>query len=402
MAGTLDEVWTIRLRPLCSSVAWSAIAVLSFACTETQPARSRGAPSDAGRLGVGGSTTTPPATLADARPAPSGQAGASSGCAAGSAVVHVPDASVQTPLPTSSAAPARPVQIARAQSYPSAIVVDATNVFWVNRGFGPADGGIEGAIEKSNLDGSGVTRIAGGQYYSIDIAVDRDNAYWIDFGSSSLTSDGSVMRVSRDGGAIVPLATGLGAPMGIAASGTDVYWTESASGIVARVPSTGGTPVPVASGQKEPLAITVDATSVYWTTGSGNADGFVMKAPLGGGDAVTLASGRGRPAAIAVDATNVYFADGGIWKVPLAGGDPLLLHTPDYPPATSLAVAEGLVYWTDQFSVGKVPVGGGAPAVLSDTENNPSDVAVGPSAIYWTNIGSNASPADGTVSMLAR
>lgn len=74
-------------------------------------------------------------------------------------------------------------------------------------------------------------------------------------------------------------------------------------GSVMRVSINGGPQTAIATGLRWPQQIAVDAMSVYWTT----LDGNVSKAPIGGGPAVTIASGQAASGAIAVDAKNVYW-----------------------------------------------------------------------------------------------
>ncbi|MGA9654616.1 MAG: SUMF1/EgtB/PvdO family nonheme iron enzyme, partial [Polyangia bacterium] len=261
-------------------------------------------------------------------------------------------------------------------------------------GMGGAGGGLTGsdasmASSDSGIGGTTLVVLASGQGYPEGIVVDSTNVYWMAAG------DGTVMKVSKSGGAPTTIVSGLSADIGtFAIDATSIYWNTFNSGTVMKVPIAGGIPTTLASGQNGPAGITVDATNVYWTNWH---DGTVMKVPIvGGGIPTILASGQGQPQRIMVDAVNVYWTtEGGtVMKVPIiCCVTPTTLASGQGDP-NGIAIDPTSVYWANYStpgSVGSVPIGGGTPTILASGQNSPYFVAVDATSVYWVNWG------DGTV-----
>ncbi len=220
--------------------------------------------------------------------------------------------------------------LASNEIYPSGVAIDTTNLYWVDRGYGSADG----LVRKMPLAGGPpVSIVSGLSSRPTAITVAGTEIYYATLGTQG--TDGSVVRVSisndPDAGAGTVVGAAQNNPTSLAADTTGVYWTNYGSyvapdagpqnGAVMRcaVPGCQGGPEEVAGAQMHPRGIAVDANNVYWTNyGSGQSgvsDGSVMKAPKGAasaGDggangATMLASGLLYPDGITVDATYVYF-----------------------------------------------------------------------------------------------
>jgi hypothetical protein len=120
---------------------------------------------------------------------------------------------------------------------------------------------------------------------------------------------------------------------------------------------------------------------------------------VGGGPTAIVADGQSDPFGIAVDASNVYWTnydlDGRVMKVPIAGGNPMLLASRLVYPARVDARA-GTVYWatwTNQCRSGaimKVPIGGGEPTVLATGQTSPDCIPVDATSVNWTSYDSQS------------
>jgi len=112
------------------------------------------------------------------------------------------------------------------------------------------------------------------------IAVDGSYVYWVE------SDTGTLQKVSKNGGAVTPLASGLSQPMRLALDATNVYWTEFAggtagAGAVKSVPLAGGGVATLASGLNGPFAIVADGAAIYWTElGTNGTDGVIKKFEL--------------------------------------------------------------------------------------------------------------------------
>ena len=86
---------------------------------------------------------------------------------------------------------------------------------------------------------------------------------------------------------------------------------------------------------------------------------------------------------IALDASNAYCAtgNGGITKVPLGGGAPVVLTTLS---AYDIAVNATTIYWTNGNTIEQMPIGGGTPTVFAAGQYGASRIAIDGASVYWS------------------
>lgn len=150
-----------------------------------------------------------------------------------------------------------PVELATT-SWPERVAVDETNVYWIDQG--PPTSG----VYTVPIAGGPSTQLSDSALAEpIGLAFDRDNVYYA-------TSDGTVFKVSKNGGPTRMLVTGVGQFVGgLASDGTNLYIDAEAT--LVRVPLTGGSAVAVAGGLRAPERIALDDTSVYIADDAGDA-----------------------------------------------------------------------------------------------------------------------------------
>jgi hypothetical protein len=112
--------------------------------------------------------------------------------------------------------------------------------------------------------------------------VDATSIYFTDAGNAR------VMRMDKQGGTAVPLATGQPGPNRIALDDAYVYWSNSGDGSSGRVKKDGSAVAQtvVTNGVEGPLA--VDAAYVYWSGQNSGAYGLQRLAKDGSGSASRL------------------------------------------------------------------------------------------------------------------
>jgi hypothetical protein len=198
---------------------------------------------------------------------------------------------------------------------------------------------------------------------------DATHVYWIELG-------GTVHGVAKNGGTPFEASYVVGNPTKLTVDATHLYWVIPGSGRVAMAPKPIGeaTHIP---GQAEPNDITTDATHVYWVNaGSAAAMGQLMRARRGDlTTAEVVLSGLDAPVAVVADSDAIYWASktsvsrlvkgeavaatvvagltdvtqigvhgttlygiglDGLWKMPVLGGERVVLHPR---PMSGLAIA---------------------------------------------------------------
>lgn len=151
---------------------------------------------------------------------------------------------------------------------PYRLALGPEHVYWSGLGSG---------LRAAPKTGETTTTLATGDPRTI--AVSDGIVYWTD------PSDDTLKRLGPNGAIEVLASFGAGFPDGLAIDGTHVY-VALAEGSILRVPKDGGEPVPIATGQSLPALVAVDRHCVYWTNTSISpaGDGAVMRAPKDVGD----------------------------------------------------------------------------------------------------------------------
>src|SRR5262249_26301778 len=110
-----------------------------------------------------------------------------------------------------------PTTIASGQTYPSALAIDATNLYWTNNG-------LPGAVMKANLSSLAFSTLVPGINEPFGLAVDSTYVY------VAVTSDDYVIKANLSDGTVVAQLTGLqNNPYGLAIDATNVYFTNAAA-----------------------------------------------------------------------------------------------------------------------------------------------------------------------------
>jgi hypothetical protein len=245
-----------------------------------------------------------------------------------------------------------PVVLAAVKGFPSGIAVDFERVYWtVWIGVDAQTQAYEGRLWSAPKTGGVAALLASGPGLIASLAMDDKRLYWVNLDTKS------VMSVAKVGGSPVTLASGLPYLQGgIQVNATSVYWTTSgevpSEGALMEVPKEGGAVATLASGAFGP-SVAVDNTSVYCSRFDDSAY-LLTRMPQDGGNAVVLASTPTLPGSIALDDSYVYWTTpdtyrgdaGGVWAVAKNGGASIMLAPGGpYGTPTPLAVDCTSVYW---------------------------------------------------------
>ncbi len=142
------------------------------------------------------------------------------------------------------------------QSYnPTAVTVDSSFVYWADRG----NLEFSGEIMRAPIDGGSATSLATGQDEPTWVIVDSSNVYW-------LNSGGEIFRSLLDGGSPVPLATGLADPQFMLLDSSTLFVIDPGGGI-GEVSTDGGPVLWLVDGGGSGWPA-LDSTTFYWATES--------------------------------------------------------------------------------------------------------------------------------------
>lgn len=269
----------------------------------------------------------------------------------------------------------------------TAITVHDGDVYWTTRA---GKGDSEGVVSKVSRCGGTVTTLASGLYGPSALAVDGVRVF---FGTIGGTVKGALQMVPASGGSVTTIATGAIYSGAITTDASNVYWTsESTMFGVYTAPSNGGTPTPIGPDQIFNF-IAVDATRVFLSQpASIPANSKMLSMPLSGGAlSVLVSSDVVFPGVMVIDDASVYCVVGAsnLTRVPKSGGATTTLAHAEI---NGLAVDATNVYWAQgdattgtPGAIKRVPKAGGAVVELSKT--NGTAIAIDETYVYWLNGG---------------
>ncbi len=280
--------------------------------------------------------------------------------------------------------------IAKGQTYPTNLIVDATNAYWTTQ---------DGAIRSVPLGGGTVLTLASGFAAGSNFgfiggpAQDDAKLYW----TSSRTNppDAGVYALTKNGGTVAaPIVSttqfiDMNNPEprfgSIVQGGNELYFSLGApTQSIVTATTAGANPTAFKAPTDTPGApfFAITSTTLYFVTTNGlqamsRKDGSVMQMAAPGGNPSV-------PSPVAVDANNVYWSNGvNLTKTPINGGPSVVLVAAA---AGRIVVDANSVYFTTTGRVSSVPISPpNAPtmATIVTSGNSVEGLAVDASHVYW-------------------
>ncbi len=269
--------------------------------------------------------------------------------------------------------------ITQAQTSPVALTLDATALYWANKGSGGPDGQI---VRADKVPGAAPSVLVSGRVGPVGVIEAAGLIYWVETGHTG-QSDGAVMAVPAGGGAPLPIASGQAYPLSLAKDGTSLYWTAHEGAALYSTPLGGAGPVTQVATLVGPRRIAVAGSYAYVT----QLNGTLSRISLGAGTIDVLAAGLGDPWGLVVDDTNVYvrLAAGSIISVPIAGGAQKTLAS-NLDSRVDISLDGANLLYGSQTSLLRTSVVSGGKANVSS--NPATAVAPDASALFWVDASS--------------
>jgi len=238
--------------------------------------------------------------------------------------------------------------------------------------------------------------VEGGQVNALTIAVAKDNVYW---GSEPQGGRPNVLRrVAPAGGPVSDVLTDNGGLLRIGSNGAAVFAQKDGALVRLDAGATSSVVLVAKPGGSSIDSVAANSTHVYWSTGSD-----ILRVPVAGGAPETIYSAV-RAQNIVIDDQYVYFSESINNSLQAVAIDGAPSRTPRTLAAQhdemKFAVWNGTAYFASQRdkTIKSVPVTGGEPTLVAQTDNGPLVIAVDGTGIYYgTQEGlSRLSPAGGS------
>ncbi len=286
---------------------------------------------------------------------------------------------------TEDAAPSTVRTIASGQDHPRGVFVDATHVYWTNKGKAKREGSLARAEKRPDAP---IEVLADSLAAPYGIAVAKGRVYF-SATQPALGGLGSVSLVDRThADRAMRVAGAIDEPWSIVVRGDDIYFTDLHLRHVATAPLTASVDTAkvttLANTDGRPVGLAVDDTHVYWTDSD---PGVINKVPRGGGPITTLIAHGDKTTGLAIDDSYVYFSEWGsgrIGRVLKTGGGIANLAN-NQQGVRAIALDDTRLYWSHPPSgtIRSMPKGGGPAVTHASGLQHPYSLAVDDTSIYW-------------------
>ena len=304
--------------------------------------------------------------------------------------------------------------LASGLSISSKIVMDADAIYWAedDNSVPYYQDATTGLVRKVSKGGGPITTtLASGLNHPTAVLVDDSFVYFIERGSWP-RNNGTLKRVPKGGGPVSTLATGLNYPQGpCAIDATHIYFGDPCS--IKKVGKNGGAVTTIVTDVcwgPNPIAVDNSGNLFYILTSALTSTWTLKRVNINGGDVSILATVSTQFNDIALDSFYVYWTEqgvlphgnppvagrGAVKKVAKIGGEVTTLATGlNASFGSALDSKNGYLYWVENGtwtndiynahtgSIKRVHIAGGPIVTLKDSLNYPSTIQVDSSYLYW-------------------
>lgn len=219
-----------------------------------------------------------------------------------------------------------------------------------------------------------------------DLAIDDSFVYFVE----DDTGEGTVKKVAKTGGEVTALAANLGEPSAVVVDGTHVYWVErnnGSNGRLAKVSKNGGGVTDLSTGlHNAQNHLAIAGGFLYFGDGKGGGGGVIKKVGINGGTTIIVQDNGllNLNTAIAVDNGLVYFRNDydKVLRVSVSGGAVTELGSGE---PSGLAVGDSWIYWTEYSNgnVMRMPKNGGPGINVAKDSYGAGDLVLDGGHVYW-------------------